>query len=214
MKIKIGIGLIVLLIVVLFVTLINKNNNVTNTITAVVQKGDIANTVSVSGYIEAKKTADLSFPVVGTVTDVFVEEGDEIQQGELLATLGSRKLVALRADALASLQKAQAAYAELLAGPTEEARLVTQTNVISAQEALDEVIKTENKKVANALSALLSNDLQAYAQNPNESATPPTVSGTYTCTQEGSYNLSVYTSGTLSGYSYQLTGLEENTYPV
>jgi HlyD family secretion protein len=183
-----------------------------NLITTVVERGDVQDIVSVSGFIEAKNTAGLSFPVVGIVTDVFVEEGAEVEKGDLLATLGSAKLVAQRADAMAILQKTRAARDELLDGPTQEARSVTKTTVATAEESLASTIQIEAEKVANARAALLSNDLEAYTDDSTQVAAAPTVSGSYTCDEEGTYTLSVYNSGTYSGFSYMLSGLDQGTY--
>ena len=52
-------------------------------ITTTVERGDVQDIVSVSGFVEAKNTAQLSFPVTGIVTDIFTEEGVEVKKGEL-----------------------------------------------------------------------------------------------------------------------------------
>ncbi len=179
-----------------------------------VTRGDVQQTVSVSGFVEAKNTAQLSFPVIGTVTDIFIKEGDVVSKGDLLATLGSAKLIAQRRDAVAQLQKAQAQFSQLIEGPTSEDRAVTAASVASAKEALEKTIATEAEKVKNAKAALLSVGLQAFSENPNESATAPTITGSYTCDKEGSYTLSVYSSGSQSGASYHLSGLETDTKEV
>jgi len=62
----------------------------------------------------------------------------------------------------------------------------------------------------------LNNDLQAYpVDNPErQDGGAPEVSGTYQSTQEGSYIVEVYQSGTDSGASIRLSGLESGTYPA
>ncbi len=173
-----------------------------------VERGQVAETVSISGFVEAKNTANLSFPTTGIVTDVFVNEGDDVQVGDLLATLGSRPLVGQRSEAVARLRKAEAAYAALVRGPREEARQVTSVSVASAEASFAETVALEAKKVENARVALLSNDLSVLAVNPNTPASPPTITGTYTCEKEGSYFIETYASAAPSGYSYRYTGLE------
>lgn len=180
-------------------------------VTTTVERGDVQDIVSVSGFVEAKNTAGLSFPVVGIVTDVFTEEGAEVMKGNLLATLGSANLLAQRTDAVATLQKALAVRDELLTGPTTEARAVTDITVASAESSLEKIITTEAEKVASARSGLLSNDIVARAIDSTERDTVPTVSGAYTCEEEGQYSLSLYSSGAQSGFSYTLTGLESDT---
>ncbi|MFT7507185.1 MAG: HlyD family secretion protein [Acidimicrobiales bacterium] len=205
---------IIILAGILAVTSLKIGDDTESWITATVERGDVQNVVSVSGFVEAKNTANLSFPVTGIVTDVFVKEGEEVKKGNLLATLGSAKLVAQRADAVGILQKARAARTELLDGPTTEARAVTDTTVSSAEANLTSVGATEAEKVANAKATLLSNGLEARALDNEETATAPTITGSYTCTTEGIYTLSVYSSGSLSGFSYNLSGLESETANV
>lgn len=209
MKTKVAIGAVILIAVLGALTLKSENGHDDRVIT-IVERGSVQDIVSVSGFVEAKNTAGLSFPVVGIVTDVFVEEGTEVQKGDLLATLGSSKFVAQRSDAVAILQKAQAARDELVSGPTQEARTVTQTTVTAAETSLNNTIVTEAEKVANARAALLSNDLEIRAVLRSERAVVPTLSGSYTCENEGAYNLSVYSSAGYAGYSYVLTGIEED----
>ncbi len=182
--------------------------------TTTVSRGSVTETVAVSGFVEAVDAADLSFPSAGLVTDVFVKAGDVVTAGQLLATLGSRQLVAERAAAAATLDEALAGRTELQAGPTEEERAVTSATVAAAEAALRETKQTESEKVANARAALLSNDLEATAADADEEAAPPTVSGSYACTAEGTYRLTIYRSAADSGYSYNVSGLEATTGKV
>jgi len=179
-------------------------------VTATVERGTVQDIVSVSGFVEAKNTARLSFPVTGIVTDVFTVEGAVVEKGALLATLGSSKLVAQRAEAVASLQKDEAARDELLTGPTDEARVVTDTTVTSAATSLANIVAVEAEKVANAWAVLLSNNLRARAVDSSNSATEPVISGSYNCMAAGIYEISIYSSGAKSGYSYTITGLESS----
>lgn len=199
------------LIGILIFFILTSPDNTQDWVTTTVERGDVQNIVSISGFVEAKNTANLSFPVVGIVTDVFVEEGDQVGKGDLLATLGAKKLVAQRADAVAVLEKARAARDELVTGPTTEARSVTQTTVLSAQTSLEQINAIEAEKVSSARTALLSNGLEARTDDAAEEATPPVVSGSYACEDEGFYTITMYRSSTHSGYSYVLSGLESGS---
>ncbi len=180
-------------------------------ITATVERGDVTELVSVSGFVEAKQVADLSFPSTGIVTDVFVEEGAVVKAGEVLATLANTELVAERNEAMAALAIARAAYQGTIAGPRDETIAVANTNIKNAEENLARVTVEENRKVENARTALFSTNLTALALDPDEEGTPPSVTGNYTCGKEGVYNLQTYRSGSESGYSYNYTGLEKGT---
>ena len=208
------IGVVIAVLFIIFFVARNNHSTNDNLVTAIVSRDDIEETVAVSGFIESKHTADLSFPVTGTVTEVYAEEGNAVRTGEVLATLASNQLVASRNEALAALRGAQAQYTETVTGPTDETKSVTEAKVQNAENNLAQVTAEYDKRVANARQALLSDGLEARATNPKDEATPPTISGTYTCTQEGSYVIDVYNSGAASGYSYTLSGLESGTDSV
>lgn len=78
----------------------------TYTVSASTMKG----TVTASGTIEPRHSADLDFKVSGTVTDVYVDEGDRVTRGQALARVDDDALVASRTAAAASLA---AAYTQL-----------------------------------------------------------------------------------------------------
>lgn len=65
---------------------------------------------SYSGLAEARKTTSLSFASMGTVTEVFVEEGQSVRQGQLLAALNAAGPRSAYDAALASRQQAEDAY--------------------------------------------------------------------------------------------------------
>ena len=60
--------------------------------TAQVTRGDISMTVSVSGNIAAPDKRTLSFAAPGTIAEVLVEKGDEVEAGEVLASLETEDL--------------------------------------------------------------------------------------------------------------------------
>lgn len=182
--------------------------------TTTVERGTVRELVSVSGMIEATETAELTFPSNGLVHNILVERGDAVQPGDLLGIVGDAAVVAERNQAAAALEAAQAARDEIVAGQTAEAAAVTATTVANAEAALKRAQELAREQVANALAALLSNDLTALSTDGDEDATAPTVSGTYSCSARGSYVVEVYASDTESGYSYRLSGLETDTQSV
>jgi HlyD family secretion protein len=182
--------------------------------TTTVTRGDVTEIVSVSGTVEATRTVNLSFPASGIVSDVRVSRGEMVATGTLLATIGDATLVAERQQAVAALQRAEAAQAELQAGVRTETRAVSETTIANARAALERTQDLAREQVSNALAALRSTDLEAVAIDPSEDASAPTVSGTYTCNEEGTYTLRVYNSSSASGYSYSLEGLEGGQFTV
>lgn len=207
----ITLAVIIIVGVIAMVLGAGKSNNVT-LITATVENGDVQQLVSVSGIAEAEQSAELAFPVTGIVAEVAVSEGNVVEEGDILITLESRALQADRQDALASLSRSVAERDELLAGPSSEERDVTTESVDLKLEALQTTKENEARKIDNARKILLSSNLSAFSDDDNEDATPPTISGTYECTEEGEYHLDVFSSGAQSGFSYRLTGLETGTF--
>lgn len=180
-------------------------------VTATVEKGDVVEIVSMSGFIEAKNTADLAFPSSGKVTEVFVTEGQQVTQGEVLTTLAAKQLVAQRNDATAQLRIAQAKYDQLIAGESTETKAIAEINLHNAEQNLARTISQEQEKVDNAKKTLLSSGLTALSQDSNISANAPTITGSYECAQDGTYTIQFYRSNAYTGYSYRLSGLETIT---
>jgi RND family efflux transporter MFP subunit len=60
--------------------------------TTEVTRGDIVKTVFVDGSLEVSNTAYLSFGVTGTVTEVLVEEGNNVTESQVLARLDAPSL--------------------------------------------------------------------------------------------------------------------------
>ena len=181
---------------------------------AVVDRGDVTRSVTVSGYLEADNVADLSFPQSARITALLVREGDWVSAGDVLATTGNGALAAQRRAASASVTEAVAARDELLNGLTLEARAVSGSTVAQAAEALATTRVTEANRVAQARANLYSTDLVARSTDAKEDATRPTVSGSYQCKESGVYILEVYRSNADSGYSVRISGLESDTKSI
>lgn len=73
-----------------------------------------------TGTIRAKQRADLGFELTGRIASVLCDEGDVIEQGDILAHLDTKGLLARRAAINASLDQAVAVLNELKAGPREQ----------------------------------------------------------------------------------------------
>jgi len=106
--------------------------------TAVVRRGDLTLYASGSGTLVAGKQAELGFGATGSVAAIYVQAGDNVQAGEVLAEQADIEgLEAEVASADLSLHEAQQALQTL----REQADLVAaeaQVAVADAQEALDD----------------------------------------------------------------------------
>lgn len=94
--------------------------------------------VQVLGVIESAQDATLGFELAGQLAAVYVEDGDKVQRGDVLAQLDTARLVAQQQELKASLASAQAQAK--LAGLSAQriAELVKQG--LESTQTLDEAI--------------------------------------------------------------------------
>lgn len=100
-------------------------------------KGDIVQTVSVTGSIKADPSLDLHFQKTGTVDSILVEEGQEVSKNELLAVLDNESLALEVASRQANLDYTRAQYNQTQAGAKAEEILIAEADLLSAQAALN-----------------------------------------------------------------------------
>lgn len=107
--------------------------------TATVSAETVQETVAASGTLAAARSADLDFEVSGTVTRVYVAEGDKVTKGQALARIDDSSLVAQRSAAVATLD---AAYTQLDEDEDDDASdtqlAADQAAIVSAKDALTE----------------------------------------------------------------------------
>jgi multidrug efflux pump subunit AcrA (membrane-fusion protein) len=80
----------------------------TVTRTATVARGIVQSTVSGSGNLQASSQLNLGFKTSGTVTHIYVTQGQQVTQGQLLASLDPQTAEVTLEQAKANLQSAQA----------------------------------------------------------------------------------------------------------
>jgi len=177
------IGAVVLIVLIMVIG--GNQNDDANLIKSSVSRGDIVSQISLSGKVEASDNVSLRFNTSGTISDIYVTEGQAVTEGQRLMSLDNRSLNADLSRAVANLELKKA-----------------EAKVSNAES---------DRKVESAYIALLNNDLQAYPKDIQQDydAIVPVVSGFYTGQQEGVYNLDVYSSNAQSGYSFRYSGLEK-----
>lgn len=84
---------------------------------AVVERGDMLAAVAASGQIEPDGRVGLTFETPGRVAEVFVEAGDRVAAGDILARLDADQLELQVEQAEAALMSAEAQLAQLERGP-------------------------------------------------------------------------------------------------
>ncbi|HEY0872794.1 MAG TPA: efflux RND transporter periplasmic adaptor subunit [Vicinamibacterales bacterium] len=89
--------------------------------------------LNASGYVTARRRATVSSKVTGKVTQIFIEEGQSVREGQILATLDDSQARAALALAEAQLAASQKSFAE------DQARLrEAELNLQRRQRLLDE----------------------------------------------------------------------------
>ncbi len=115
----------------------------------------------VSGEAEAQLISNLTFRTSGRVGSVSVTVGDEVREGDILASLESDELDNAVAAAQASLAASQARLALLLEGATDAELAAATQNVIQAQIAFDNVQRDLDELLDGPSASLLTADEQA-----------------------------------------------------
>jgi multidrug efflux pump subunit AcrA (membrane-fusion protein) len=83
-----------------------------STRTTTVKRGVVQSTVSGSGNIQSASQLNLGFKTSGTVEHIYVKQGQQVAQGQLLATLDSKGAEVTSEQAKAALKSAQANLAK------------------------------------------------------------------------------------------------------
>ena len=175
----------VILFIILLILIIGRNkNDDSGIVRGLVSRGNIESVISLSGKVESSNDISLRFNTSGTISNVYVKEGQSVKAGDRLISLDNSSLGA-------DLLKAQA-----------NLDLIKAESKVSNAEL--------NRAVESAYLELLNNDLQAYPKDDDQdyNVVPPVVSGFYASKKEGFYNVDVYNSAASSGFSFRYSGLE------
>ncbi len=92
---------------------------------ATVEKGDIARSVVATGKIEPLTKVEVKSKASGIVEKIYVDEGQKVKEGQVLAELDKEQLQAAVAESRANLEAAQAAQ--------EAAEASYQKNLVDAE---------------------------------------------------------------------------------
>ncbi|MEK9157441.1 MAG: biotin/lipoyl-binding protein, partial [Patescibacteria group bacterium] len=109
-----------------------------------VRRGDIVQTVDVTGGVESLQDIDLAFATSGPVASLLFDVGDRVSAGDTIAYLDAGELGA-------DIARAQALLDQQLAGATDEEIAVSDAQVAVARAALDAALADLAIKEANVL---------------------------------------------------------------
>lgn len=156
-KILIGGGALFLLIVIIAVASGHGENGFD---IHVVERHTITEEVEVAGKVKSNNFAELAFEVSGRVTDLGVNVGDPVKQGDVLVRLDTAELQA-------DLMDAQAQVA------------IKEASLENAEINLSDVAAQQDVIVENARQTLVSADLEAVSSLSTSTITAPTITGNY-----------------------------------
>ena len=105
----------------------------------------LENIVIAEAVLQAAEKRMLSFQSGGVILEIYVSEGDEVTEGELIADLdpADAKLTVEQAEAV--LQQTEAQLARILASPRETDLAVLQAQVQSAQAVISQTVAQRNQ---------------------------------------------------------------------
>jgi HlyD family secretion protein len=196
-------GVIVLAIAAAVFAVVQRNRQPELKRTSVerVTQGEFIRDVSGSGTIQAERERTLSFSSVGRVSDVFVSEGQVVEQGQPLAKLDTASLERDLASSQASLESARAELGRIEAQQNVD-RLDTDSSLVTAQDTVAnaEAALAEARRTLETTQRLF----DAGAASQNELTTAQNTYNTASRTLEQA-RLTLQTAQTRQGSFDQLT---------
>jgi len=135
----ISIGIFVLLVIFIFFL---RGNQEAEYSLAIVERGMIREEVSVTGRVQSAGRIDLSFRATGNVSNIMVENGDEVKTGQILASLENNDLWSQLEQVQASLDAEIAQLNELKKGTRQETINIKQIELLKAQQDLNNYYQT------------------------------------------------------------------------
>ena len=112
---------------------------------AVVERGDLDIRVEASGIVEPILVVEVKSKASGEVTDLYVDTGDQVERGALLAEVDPRDVRNTYAQAEADLDVAQARL-QIAQSQAERSRELREANVVTQQEMETSVLDAANAR--------------------------------------------------------------------
>ena len=152
-KILMAAGIVVVLGAVVFANLNFKRETGAEVNVEKLQKRDLEAIVSASGTLQPKRSVNISADTMGRVTSLAVNEGDRVQQGQLLLQIDPRNLTSAVQRSEAGLEGARSAVAQ------------SRTAVENTRVALKQAQETLTRQQELAREGLITREALERAQN-------------------------------------------------
>ncbi len=208
-------GAVLVFLVAVGIGIAKRNQGADNVLTDTVKQQTIKQTVLATGQVTSTTDLNLSFKGSGVVAKVNAKVGQQVKNGDVLATLNQRDQAASLTTARGALAQAQANYNKVIAGASGPDIDIAKSAVASAQTSLDnaKAVYSATKAqqdvlVRNALSALLNSGIALTPVATSGTTATVSASGSYNGTQPGTYIIKTYYSS--QGVNYSVSGLESD----
>jgi membrane fusion protein, multidrug efflux system len=147
---------------------------VPSVITAPVVKADGARDLNLSGTLSAERSIALGFATIGTVEQVYAQEGQAVAQGQLLATLSPKSYQDALGIAEVKAKQAEDAYRRLL--PMHQNRTLPEVKFVEVETGREQArlaVSIARRSLADTeLRAPVSGVVATRHAEPGTSATP------------------------------------------
>ncbi len=97
----------------------------------------IEQTRSYTGTVRARRSSELAFESAGKINEVLVEDGQQVEAGQVIATMGTATLQAQQAATLAQLEQSKFLMNELDAGPRKQQIAASTAETAAAKSEYD-----------------------------------------------------------------------------
>ena len=134
--------------------------------TALVEKGEVNSFLKVTGVVEANETVRVTSEIMGQAKEVKVQDGEEVNKGDILIVLGDEQIKIQVAQAQATLDSIQASYDKIKLGARPQEIKQAESAVLQAKINRDSA--EENYLRMKKLSSEKAISEQQYEQAKNQ----------------------------------------------
>jgi HlyD family secretion protein len=124
-------------------------------LTVAVTKKDLTLEIQTSGSVRPSENVNISPKTSGRLTELFVEKGDRVKEGQIIAHMEDTEIRAQVMEAQANLSRSEARLSELLAGSRPEEIAQARARLSKAQSHLAELqAGSRSEEIAQAQAKL------------------------------------------------------------
>lgn len=197
--------ILALLVIFIVYSVVKPKDNSANISTDIAKVINLKQTVLATGQVTSNTDLNLSFFSSGIVRSVKVKVGDEVKNGQILATLDQGNETGSLTQARGAVAAAEAKYQSILSGASSEEINLSQVALDNAKRDFDRVSSQQKILVDNAYKNLLNSTPEALPGGGQSDYTAPTISGNFNKNVEGEITISIYYTG--NGSSFNVSGI-------